>query len=93
MVEASFFAMRMRRLLEILQGCLRVCFDIISVFATADKNLQIANPSFCQPDLDASLTTESEPNWRYCWNLKGIERCLISHFLNPKTCSGSYLVS
>ena len=33
---ASFFPMR--RLLEILQGCshnLKVCFDIISVFATA----------------------------------------------------------
>ena len=40
--EPSFFAMR--RLLEILQGCLEVCFDIIFVFATAvdlaDKNLQ-----------------------------------------------------
>jgi hypothetical protein len=35
-VEVSFFAMR--RLLEILQGCFdfsEVCFDIISVFATA----------------------------------------------------------
>ena len=44
-VEPSFFAMR--RLLEILQGCLEVCFDIISVFATAvdlaDKNLQKSN--------------------------------------------------
>ena len=49
-VGASSFAMR--RLFEILQGCLdnlEVCFDIISVFATAvdlaDENLQrLANP-------------------------------------------------
>ena len=44
-VEPSFFAMH--RLLEILQGCLKVCFDIISVFATAidlaDENLQELN--------------------------------------------------
>jgi hypothetical protein len=49
-VGASFFAMR--RLFEILQGCFdssEVCFDIISVFATAvdltDKNLQMSTDS------------------------------------------------
>jgi hypothetical protein len=41
----SFLAMC--RLLEILRECfhiLEVCFDLISVFATADKDLQRANP-------------------------------------------------
>ena len=33
-VGASFFAMR--RLLEIIQQCLKVCSDIISVLATVD---------------------------------------------------------
>ena len=45
-VSQSFFAMR--RLLEILQECLRVCFFFISVFFTigvdlADINLQMPN--------------------------------------------------
>jgi hypothetical protein len=63
--EASFFAMR--RLLVILQECfivLEVCFDIISVFATAvdfaDKILQkSANPNIwqysAQSDLDDQI--------------------------------------
>ena len=54
-VGASFCAMR--RLHEILQRCLEVSFDIISVFATAvnlaDKNLQIsADWHYSQSDLD-----------------------------------------
>ena len=44
--EPSFFAMR--RLLEILQGCLEVCFDI-SVFATA---VDLANKNLQKSDLD-----------------------------------------
>ena len=53
-VETSFIAMRSSRLLKILQKCLdsleddvKVCFDIISVFATAvdlaDNNLQTSD--------------------------------------------------
>ena len=91
---ASFFAMR--RLHDILQMCfgvLEVCFVIISVSVTAvdlaDNHMIIYR---CLPS--RTLTTKSEPNLKYY--LMGIERCLISHFLNPKnwvTCSGSYLVS
>ena len=98
---ASFFAMR--RLLEILQECfdnLEVCSNIISVFATvvdlADSKIfrrHTPIPATIPPS--RSLTKpNSETNLRY--PLMGIERCLISHFLNPKiwvTCSGSYLVS
>ena len=61
-VEPSFFAMH--RLLEILQGCLEVCFfDIISSFAIvvdlAGKNLQESNflPHYIAqfPDLDVRI--------------------------------------
>ena len=82
-VEASFFAMRC--LFEILQTCfhdLEVCF--VSVFVTAvdlaDKIYRSRIPGIIPPS--PTLTTVSEPNLRYCF--MGIERCLISHFLNPK---------
>ena len=73
-VEVPFFAML--RLLEILEVCfdkLEVCFDIISFIDSdfADKIYR------CPPS--RRLTTESEPNWRYC--LMGIEINLIRHFL------------
>ena len=98
----SFFAMR--RMLEILQECLKVCFDVISVFAApvdlADiyrlgcRQTQAGNipPGIGIPP--TLTTTKSEPNLTYC--LMGIKRCLIGHFLNPTIwviCSGSYLVS
>jgi hypothetical protein len=86
-VGASFF--EMRRLLEILQVCsdnFYVCFVILSVFATA---VDLADKSY-----RSILPIRTLPILRYC--LMGIERCWISHFLNPKisvTWSGSYLVS
>jgi hypothetical protein len=93
-VGASILAMR--RLHDILRQCLvtsEVCFDVISVFANAvdDRIHRIWHtsiPGTVPPS--QILTTES----RYCF--MGIERCLISRFLNPKnwvTCSDSYLVS
>ena len=76
---SSFLAMR--RLLEILQGCfdfLEVCFDNISVFATA---IDFANEIYrCRQGPipvtilpGQTLMTKSESNLRYC--LMGIERC------------------
>ena len=87
-VGLSFFAMR--RLFEILQRCfviLEVCFDIISLLRLPSTLLiEIYR---CRTSTKLNL----EPNSRY--SLMGIERSLISHFLNPRicaTCSGSYLV-
>ena len=86
-VGASFF--EMRRLFEILQKCfdnLEVRF-YISVFAIgfdlADKSNRCGQtpiPGTMTPN--RTLTTQSEPNSRYC--LMGIERCSINHYLNPK---------
>ena len=82
-VGASFF--EMRRLFEILQKCfddLEVHF-YISVFATgfdlADKSNRCRQTPM---RLNRTLTTQWEPNSRQCF--LGIERCLISHYLNPK---------
>ena len=90
-IGASFFAMR--RLFEILETCLRVCVDIISVFATT---VDLADTIYRrrQSPIPVTIVTIPEPDLRYC--LRGIEGCLIGHVLNPKicvTCSGSYLVS
>ena len=89
-VEPSFFAMR--RLLEILQRCLEVCFDIISVFVTAaDLTYRSRTPGSIPPI--RTLTTKSDPNLRNY--LMAIEKYLISHFLNPTIwvmCSDCYLV-
>ena len=59
-VGASFFAMR--RLFKLLQGCsdnLKVCFDFISIFATAvylaDKTPQMANSYSPQLDLNERI--------------------------------------
>ena len=76
---SSFLAMR--RLLEILQGCfdfLEVCFDIISVFATAidfaDEIYRCRQGPIPVTILPGqTLMTKSESNLRYC--LMGIERC------------------
>ena len=89
-VEASFFGMRC--LLEILQQLSKVCFDIISISATASTLLIKLNRG--PPRRLLTTPPNSERNLRYC--LMSIERCLISHFLNPKicvTCSDTYLVS
>ena len=74
-IGASISAMR--HLFKNFQRCyvLKVCFDITSVFATAvDFAYKIYR--CLQTPIHApsrTLTTESEPNLRYC--LKGIERC------------------
>jgi hypothetical protein len=85
-VGESFF--EMRRLLNILQVCfdnLKVCFDIISIFATAvdlaDEIYRCRIAGIIMPSW--TLTTESESNLRQF--LMGIERCLIRHYLNPKS--------
>ena len=91
-------------LFEILQRCfdnLEVCFNIISVFCAAvdlaDKIYRSRQAIISGPPPSRALmrlTTESEPNLRYCF--MGIERSSISHFLNPKiwvTRSSFYLVS
>ena len=86
-IGASFVAMR--RLFEILETCSEVCV-IISVFATT---VGLANKVYSRQQ-SPILITIPEPDLSYC--LRGIERCLIGHVLNPKiwvTCSGSYLVS
>ena len=87
-VEASFFAMR--RLFETLLGC----FGVLVLFPLrlpSTSLIQIYRHIILPSRI---LTTESEQNLKYC--LTVTERCLISHFLNPKicvTCSASYLVS
>ena len=113
-VGLSFFAMRC--LLKILQGCLSVCFIIISALATLSLELiKIYYRSWQNPRIlilppsrafstesepyttiepEPNITTEPELILRYSW--KGVERCLISHFLNPTiwlTCLCSYLES
>ena len=97
-VGAFLFAMRC--LFEILQKCfddLEVRFDIISVVVTWLIKIyrsRIALTDIIPPSRSLLVTTESEPNLRYC--LMGTERCLISHFRNQKiwiTCSGFYLAS
>ena len=72
-VGESFF--EMRRLYEILEVYLKVSL-YSSVFALPSTWLIIIPPSgtFTKPN--------PEPNLRHC--LMGIERCLISHYLNPK---------
>ena len=82
-VGPSFF--EMRRLFEILQKCfddLEVHF-YISVFATGFDLADKSNRSRQTPMRpNRTLTTQWEPNSRQCF--LGIERCLISHYLNPK---------
>ena len=58
----------MRRLLAILQECLEVCFDVISIFATvvilADKNLQMFTKSdswqHCAESLDDLISLKAK---------------------------------
>ena len=98
-VGASFFAMRgLYDILHRCFDNLEVCFDIILIFATVTavdlylikiyrcrrtwipEAMQYILP--CQSMRPTLLTIKSELSLRYC--LMGIERCLISHFLNPK---------
>ena len=76
----SIFAMR--RLHEILQRCLEVCFfwRLPSTWLIKSRCGQTPNPGTLTPSW--TLTTHPESNLRFC--LMGIERCLISHYLNPK---------
>ena len=90
-VGASFFAMR--RLLDILQDILDVCFDIIPFLRLAEKIYRCSETPMTGT-IPYSRTMESEPKLRCC--LMGIERCSITQFVNPKiwvTSSDSYLVS